>query len=200
MPEPFALKPANLKFESSAVQALFPDAAATASYVDALAVVEFVNTFGKLWETQPISLSDLRKAVDSPADHPQLGELYPVLLSCVLLDQVCCYHVLFWTCWLGCSLLDQVCWCLVLFWPSCAAVFRALGLLCCCHAMIWTRQPCCHAFVETKCAAVFCSSGPAVLLSCAALEQSDQTRNCLSHNVRPTKRGVCTSHLIRLTC
>ena len=89
----------------SHLQALFPDAAATASYVDALAVVEFVNTFGKLWETQPISLSDLRKAVDNPADHPQLGELYPVLLSCVLLDQVCCFAVL-------CCTLEQLCCCL----------------------------------------------------------------------------------------
>lgn len=70
------------------LQALFPDAAATASYVDALAVVEFVNTFGKLWETQPISLSDLQQALQSPQDHPHLGELYHVLLSCVLLDQV----------------------------------------------------------------------------------------------------------------
>ena len=70
------------------MQALFSDAAATASYVDALAVVEFVSTFGKLWEAQPISLADLQRAVDSPADHPHLGELYYVLLSCVLLDQV----------------------------------------------------------------------------------------------------------------
>ncbi|KAL3155881.1 hypothetical protein ABBQ32_012881 [Trebouxia sp. C0010 RCD-2024] len=68
--------------------ALFPDAAATASYVDALAVVEFVNTFGRLWETLPISLSDLQQALQRPQDHPQLGELYHVLLSCVLLDQV----------------------------------------------------------------------------------------------------------------
>ena len=71
------------------MQALFPDAATTASYLDALAVVEFVNTFGRLWETTPISLSDLQQALDSPEDHPQLGELYHVLLSCVLLDQVC---------------------------------------------------------------------------------------------------------------
>lgn len=71
-----------------ALQALFSDAAATASYLDALAVVEFVNTFGRLWETPPISLSSLQQALDSPEDHPQLGELYPILLSCVLLDQV----------------------------------------------------------------------------------------------------------------
>ena len=70
------------------LQALFPDAAATASYVDALAVVEFVNTFGRLWETPPISLSDLQLALHHPQDYPQLGELYHVLLSCVLLDQV----------------------------------------------------------------------------------------------------------------
>ena len=71
-----------------ALQALFADTAATASYLDALAVVEFVNTFGRLWETPPISLAGLQQALESPEDHPQLGELYPVLLSCVLLDQV----------------------------------------------------------------------------------------------------------------
>lgn len=51
-------------------------------------MVEFVNTFGRLWETPPISLAGLQQALESPEDHPQLGELYPVLLSCVLLDQV----------------------------------------------------------------------------------------------------------------
>lgn len=51
-------------------------------------MVEFVNTFGRLWETAPISLSDLQQALQRPQDHPQLGELYHVLLSCVLLDQV----------------------------------------------------------------------------------------------------------------
>lgn len=72
----------------NALQALFSDTAATASYLDTLAVVEFVNTFGRLWETPPISLSGLQQALDSPEDHPQLGELYPILLSCVLLDLV----------------------------------------------------------------------------------------------------------------
>ena len=70
------------------MQALFSDAAATASYVDALAVVEFVATFGKLWEAPPISLPELQQAVQNPVDHPQLGQLYNTLLSCVLLDQV----------------------------------------------------------------------------------------------------------------
>ncbi|KAL0037869.1 hypothetical protein WJX79_002900 [Trebouxia sp. C0005] len=69
-------------------QALFSDAAATASYVDALAVVEFVSTFGKLWEAPPISLPQLQQAVENPVDHPALSQLYNTLLSCVLLDQV----------------------------------------------------------------------------------------------------------------
>ena len=70
------------------MQALFSDAAATASYVDALAIVEFVNTFGRLWEALPISLPELQQAVENPVDHPALGQLYNTLLSCVLLDQV----------------------------------------------------------------------------------------------------------------
>lgn len=69
-------------------QALFSDAAATASYVDALAVVEFVSTFGRLWEAPPISLPALQQAVENPVDHPALSQLYNTLLSCVLLDQV----------------------------------------------------------------------------------------------------------------
>ncbi len=69
-------------------QALFSDAAATASYVDALAVVEFVSTFGRLWEAPPISLPELQQAVENPVDHPALSQLYNTLLSCVLLDQV----------------------------------------------------------------------------------------------------------------
>ena len=69
-------------------QALFSDAAATASYVDALAVVEFVSTFGRLWEAPPISLPQLQQAVENPVDHPALSQLYNTLLSCVLLDQV----------------------------------------------------------------------------------------------------------------
>ena len=70
------------------MQALFSDAAATASYVDALAIVEFVSTFGQLWEALPISLPELQQAVENPVDHPALGQLYNTLLSCVLLDQV----------------------------------------------------------------------------------------------------------------
>ena len=69
-------------------QALFSDAAATASYVDALAVVEFVSTFGRLWEAPPISLTQLQQAMENPVDHPALSQLYNTLLSCVLLDQV----------------------------------------------------------------------------------------------------------------
>lgn len=72
------------------MQALFSDAAATASYVDALAIVEFVSTFGQLWEALPISLPELQQAVENPVDHPALGQLYNTLLSCVLLDQVRC--------------------------------------------------------------------------------------------------------------
>ena len=72
------------------LQALFSDAAATALYVDALAVVEFVATFGKMYEAPPISLPQLQQAVAKPVDHPALGQLYHTLLSCVLLDQVCC--------------------------------------------------------------------------------------------------------------
>ncbi|DBA80639.1 TPA: hypothetical protein ACH3X1_007887 [Trebouxia sp. C0004] len=72
----------------SVPQALFSDAAATASYVDALAVVEFVSTFGRLWEAPPISLPELQQAVENPVDHSALSQLYNTLLSCVLLDQV----------------------------------------------------------------------------------------------------------------
>ena len=70
------------------LQALFPDTAATALYGDALAIVEFVATFGKLWEAPSLSLQQLQQAVESPVDHPALGQLYNTLLSCVLLDQV----------------------------------------------------------------------------------------------------------------
>ena len=70
------------------MQALFSDAAATASHIDALAVVEFVATFGKIWEAPMISLPQLQRAVQQPASHPVLGSLYHTLLTCVLLDQV----------------------------------------------------------------------------------------------------------------
>lgn len=71
------------------LQPLFSNAMETAAYVDALAVVEFVATFGTLCEIHmPIHLSDLLRSLQDPVKHPELGVLYHALLTCVLLDQV----------------------------------------------------------------------------------------------------------------
>lgn len=71
------------------LQPLFSDATETAAYADALAVVEFVATFGALCEIHtPIQLSDLLRSIQDPVEHPELGILYHALLTCVLLDQV----------------------------------------------------------------------------------------------------------------
>lgn len=75
--------------QPSCLQPLFSNATETAAYVDALAVVEFVATFGALCEIHtPIRLSDLLRSIEDPVKHPELGILYHALLTCVLLDQV----------------------------------------------------------------------------------------------------------------
>ena len=51
------------KFADAAATASHADVAGTASHADALAIVEFVATFGNMWEVPMVSLLQLKQAV-----------------------------------------------------------------------------------------------------------------------------------------
>ena len=64
------------------------DPSAHTCLMNALAVSEFLATFGVLCEASRLSLRDLQQAASSLAHGSTLAQLYASLLRCVLLEKV----------------------------------------------------------------------------------------------------------------
>ena len=70
------------------MQPLMRDSSAHACLMNALAVSEFLATFGVLCEASRLSLRDLQQAASSLSRSSALAQLYASLLRCVLLEKV----------------------------------------------------------------------------------------------------------------
>ena len=64
------------------------DPSAHTCLMNALAVSEFLATFGVLCEANRLTLRDLQQAASSLAHSSALAQLYASLLRCVLLEKV----------------------------------------------------------------------------------------------------------------
>ena len=69
-------------------QALMRETSAHACLMNALAVSEFLATFGVLCEASKLSLQQLQQAASSLSSKSALAQLYSSLLRCVLLEKV----------------------------------------------------------------------------------------------------------------
>ena len=69
-------------------QALMRETSAHACLMNALAVSEFLATFGVLCEASKLSLRELQQAASSLSSKSALAQLYSSLLRCVLLEKV----------------------------------------------------------------------------------------------------------------
>ncbi len=69
------------------------DPSAHTCLMNALAVSEFLATFGVLCEANRLSLRDLQQAASSLAHSSALAQLYASLLRCVLLEKVCLHSL-----------------------------------------------------------------------------------------------------------
>ena len=70
-------------------QALMRERSAHACLMNALAVSEFLATFGVLCEASKLSLRELQQAASSLSSKSALAQLYSSLLRCVLLEKAC---------------------------------------------------------------------------------------------------------------
>ena len=64
------------------------ETSAHACLMNALAVSEFLATFGVLCEASKLSLQELQQAASSLSSKSALAQLYSSLLRCVLLEKV----------------------------------------------------------------------------------------------------------------
>lgn len=69
------------------MQPLMREPSAHACLMNALAVSEFLATFGVLCEANRLSLQELQQAVSSLSHTSALAQLYTSLLRCVLLEK-----------------------------------------------------------------------------------------------------------------
>lgn len=84
-----------LAFDSvDRLQPLMRDPSAHSCLMNALAVAEFLATFGVLCEASRLSLRDLQRAASSLAHSSALAQLYASLLRCVLLEKVGCLTII----------------------------------------------------------------------------------------------------------
>ncbi|KAK9824389.1 hypothetical protein WJX72_009931 [[Myrmecia] bisecta] len=70
------------------VEFSLPEQSQWGPLMDALTVVEFLRSFGRVCEAHPLSLAELQHAAAWPLDSPKLVQLYMALLRCILLEQV----------------------------------------------------------------------------------------------------------------
>ncbi len=75
------------------MQPLMRDPSAHTCLMNALAVSEFLATFGVLCEANRLSLRDLQQAASSLAHSSALAQLYASLLRCVLLEKVSVHYL-----------------------------------------------------------------------------------------------------------